>query len=221
MMIQKALIPKTPGLLAAYGLLTENMRRDFVQTKVTDLEESSFAVLKDQFRVLEQEAAQWFASEEIAEEKRRMEYFLDMRYKGQNHEIRVPLAMDKVSDSRAIGEIFTRAYERLYSFSSDDMMQIVNFGLSAIGDIVYPVITEDAFDGPDASSAAIGKRQVYEGEGSFADYVLYDREKLHNGNVILGPAIVEQMDSTTLILPGQKATVDRYLNMTIERGGRR
>lgn len=221
MMIQKALIPKTPGLLAAYGLLTENMRRDFVQTKVTDLEESSFAVLKDQFRVLEQEAAQWFASEEIAKEKRRMEYFLDMRYKGQNHEIRVPLAMDKVSDSQAIGEIFTRAYERLYSFSSDDMMQIVNFGLSAIGDIVYPVITEDAFDGPDASSAAIGKRQVYEGEGSFADYVLYDREKLHNGNVILGPAIVEQMDSTTLILPGQKATVDRYLNMTIEREGRR
>lgn len=221
MMIQKALIPKTPGLLAAYGLLTENMRRDFVQTKVTDLDESSFAVLKGQFRVLKQEAAQWFASEEIAEEKRRLEYFLDMRYKGQNHEIRVPLAMDEVRGSQAIGEIFTRAYERLYSFSSDDMMQIVNFGLSATGDIVCPVITEDAFDGPDASSAAIGKRRVYEGEGSFADYTLYDREKLHNGNVILGPAIVEQMDSTTLILPGQKATVDRYLNMTIEREGRR
>lgn len=221
MMIQKALIPKTPGLLAAYGLLTENMRRDFVQTKVTDLDESSFAVLKGQFRVLKQEAAQWFASEEIAEEKRRLEYFLDMRYKGQNHEIRVPLAMDEVRGSQAIGEIFTRAYERLYSFSSDDMMQIVNFGLSATGDIVCPVITEDAFDGPDASSAAIGRRRVYEGEGSFADYTLYDREKLHNGNVILGPAIVEQMDSTTLILPGQKATVDRYLNMTIEREGRR
>lgn len=221
MMIQKALIPKTPGLLAAYGLLTENMRRDFVQTRVTDLAEDSFAVLKEQFRVLEQEAAQWFAREEIAEEKRRMEYFLDMRYKGQNHEIRVPLAMDGVRDSKSIGETFIRAYERLYSFSSEDMVQIVNFGLSAIGDIVYPVITEDTFVGADATPAVIGHRKVYEGEGVFTDYILYDREKLRNGNVISGPAIVEQMDSTTLVLPGQKATVDRYLNMTIEREGRR
>ena len=49
------------------------------------------------------------------------------------------------------------------------------------------------------------------------DYDLYDREKLRNGNVVYGPAIVEQMDSTTIILKGQKATVDQYLNMMIER----
>ena len=138
----KALIPKTPGLLAAYGLLTENMRRDFVQTKVTDLHGDSFAVLRKEFCILETEAAAWFDSEEIPAEKRALEYFLDMRYKGQNHEIRVPLDMKEVKDSGAIAEAFIKAYERLYSFSTDDMMQIVNFGLSAVGDIVYPVITE-------------------------------------------------------------------------------
>lgn len=217
MMIKKALIPKTPGLLAAYGLLTENMRRDFVQTKVMDLDDSSFAVLEAEFRALEKEAAQWFDSEEIPQELRSREYFLDMRYKGQNHEIRVPLDMAAVKDSKSIAEAFTKAYERLYSFSSKDMVQIVNFGLSAIGDIVYPVITEDPFDGADASSAVVGSRDVYEGAGAFAAYTLYDREKLRNGNVIEGPAIVEQMDSTTIILPGQKATVDPYLNMIIER----
>ena len=58
---------------------------------------------------------------------------------------------------------------------------------------------------------------MYQGGGQYADYILYDREKLHNGNVIQGPAIVEQMDSTTIILPGQKATVDQFLNMMIER----
>lgn len=217
MMIQKALIPKTPGLLAAYGLLTENMRRDFVQTKVTDLHGDSFAVLRKEFCILETEAAAWFDSEEIPAEKRALEYFLDMRYKGQNHEIRVPLDMKEVKDSGAIAEAFIKAYERLYSFSTDDMMQIVNFGLSAVGDIVYPVITEEEFAGSDASNAIIGSRWVYQGDGVFANYPLYDRAALRNGNVVKGPAIVEQMDSTTLILVGQKATVDQYLNMVIER----
>lgn len=217
MMIQKALIPKTPGLLAAYGLLTENMRRDFVQTRVTDLDASSFGVLREALNNLEEEAAIWFDGEGISTELRTLEYFLDMRYKGQNHEIRVPLDMREVKDSQAISEAFTRAYERLYSFSSNDMVQIVNFGLSAIGDIVYPVITADPYDGEDSSQAIMGSRRVYEGEGEYADYLLYDREKLRNGNVIKGPAIVEQMDSTTLILAGQRAMVDQYLNMVIER----
>ena len=140
-----------------------------------------------------------------------------MRYKGQNHEIRVPLDMKETKDSRAIADAFIEAYERLYSFSTDDMIQIVNFGLSAVGDIVFPAITEEEFAGPDGSDAIIGSRWIYQGDGVFADYTLYDRERLRNGNVVKGPAVVEQMDSTTLILAGQKATVDQYLNMVIER----
>ena len=105
----------------------------------------------------------------------------------------------------------------MYSFSSDDQVQIVNFGLSALGDIVYPMVVKDEFAGEDASSAVIGSRHVYEGGGKFADYTLYDRAKLHNGNIVYGPAIIEQMDSTTIVLANQKATVDTYLNMIIER----
>ncbi|MBQ1229000.1 MAG: hydantoinase/oxoprolinase family protein, partial [Firmicutes bacterium] len=217
MNIKKALIPKTPGLLAAYGLLTENMRRDFVQTFVMDLSDDCAAVLEKQFAALEKEADQWFDEEEIGEEMRSREYFLDMRYKGQNHEIRVPIQPEDSKSAETLKAAYTQAYERLYSFSSDDMIQIVNFGLSAIGDIVYPVITEDEYAGEDPSAAIIGSRNVYEGNGKYADYILYDKEKLRNGNIIQGPAIIEQMDSTTIVLSNQKATVDKYLNMMIER----
>ncbi|MBQ3076121.1 MAG: hydantoinase/oxoprolinase family protein [Clostridia bacterium] len=217
MSIQKALIPKTPGLLAAYGLLTENMRRDFVQTYVMDLSEEMSEILSLRFRELEEEAEAWFDEEKIPEEQRHREYFLDMRYKGQNYEIRVPVEEKTIGTASALREEFIKAYERLYSFSSDDQVQIVNFGLSALGDIVYPTVVKDAYAGEDASLAVIGSRRVYEGGGVFADYTLYDREKLHCGNVIPGPAIIEQMDSTTIVLPGQKATVDQYLNMMIER----
>ena len=217
MSIQKALIPKTPGLLAAYGLLTENMRRDFVQTFVMDISDDCAAVLEKWFKKLEQDAKLWFDQEDIAENLRSREYFLDMRYKGQNHEIRVPITMADITSAQTLRSAFTAAYERLYSFSSNDMVQIVNFGLSALGDIVYPVIVKDEYAGEDPSAAVIGSRHVYEGGGKFADYILYDRDKLHNGNVIQGPAIIEQMDSTTIVLSNQKATVDEFLNMMIER----
>ena len=140
-----------------------------------------------------------------------------MRYKGQNHEIRVPIQIDAIDSAAALRAEFIKAYERLYSFSSDDDVQIVNFGLSALGDIVYPVVTKDEYAGEDPSAAVIGSRHVYEGNGKYADYILYDRDKLHCGNVIQGPAIIEQMDSTTIVLSNQKATVDTYLNMMIER----
>ncbi len=217
MLISRALIPKTPGLLAAYGLLTENMRRDFVQTNVVELSEDSAKILEKQFSALEKDAEKWFAEEDIPQERQRREYFLDMRYKGQNHEIRVPLQRQDAGDADRIKAAFTEVYERLYSFSSKDAVQIVNFGLSAIGDIVYPKIITDDYAGEDPSSAIIGSRSVRESATESADYTLYDREKLHYGNIITGPAIVEQMDSTTIILPGQTARVDKYLNIIIER----
>ena len=217
MNIKKALVPATPGLLAAYGLLTENMRRDFVQTWVMDLADGSYGILHEQFALLEKEARDWFVQEKIDPALQSMEYFLDMRYQGQNHEIRVPIDLHAVKDEASIRKAFLDAYERLYSFSSDDMVQIVNFGLSAIGDIIYPKVTEDEYAGEDCSAAVCGTRRVYVGDGKFEDFTLYRREKLRCGNVVQGPAIVEQMDSTTVIFSDMKATVDRYRNMLLER----
>lgn len=217
MMITKALIPKAPGLLAAYGLLTEDMRRDFVQTHVMNCEGDFYTVLTREFEVLEEEAEQWFEKEGIDAGKRRTEYFLDMRYQGQNHEIRVPFSFTEYAGEEGVRKAFIDAYERLYSFSSDDMVQIVNFGLSAIGDIIYPAVTEDPYRGEECSDAIIGKRNVYVGSGSFEDYTIYDKDLLGNGNVVHGPAIIEQMDSTTLIPRGMKGTVDKDLNIMIER----
>jgi len=166
---------------------------------------------------MEDEAETWFDKEGIDKEKRRMEYFLDMRYQGQNHEIRVPFSFDDSSDENSVRKAFTEAYERLYSFSSDDMVQIVNFGLSAIGDIVYPAVPEDEYHGEECSAAVTGERKVYIGSGEFENYKIYDRDLLGNGNIVHGPAIVEQMDSTTIIPKGMKGTVDKNLNIMLER----
>ena len=213
-----AIIPKAPGLLAAYGLLTEDMRRDFVQTTVMDLNHTPFSAITDMYRRLEKEAALWFDKEQIPTENRQLEYYLDMRYKGQNYEIVV--SFDKTIDSiEKLMDRFTETYLRLYSYSSADEIQIVNFGLSAIGQISKPQIEREDYVGESADGALIGSRMVLMEDGSREKYLLYDREKLHCGNVITGPAIIEQMDSTTIVLKNQKAVVDEYFNMIITRTG--
>ena len=213
-----SIIPKTPGLLAAYGLLTEDMRRDFVQTSVMDLGQTDFSVITTMYDRLEHDADVWFDKEQIPMDERGLEYYLDMRYKGQNYEISVPY--DKsIQNVEALRERFTETYLRLYSYTSEDEVQIVNFGLSAIGRISKPRIEREDYVGEDSSSAIMGERMVLLEDGSRENYMLYDREKLHCGNVINGPAIVEQMDSTTIILNNQKAVVDEYFNMIITRCG--
>ena len=213
-----SIIPKTPGLLAAYGLLTEDMRRDFVQTSVMDLGQTDFSVITTMYDRLEHDADVWFDKEQIPMDERGLDYYLDMRYKGQNYEISVPY--DKsIQNVEALRERFTETYLRLYSYTSEDEVQIVNFGLSAIGRISKPRIEREDYVGEDSSSAIMGERMVLLEDGSRENYILYDREKLHCGNVINGPAIVEQMDSTTIILNNQKAVVDEYFNMIITRCG--
>ncbi|MCI8549073.1 MAG: hydantoinase/oxoprolinase family protein [Lachnospiraceae bacterium] len=213
-----AIIPKAPGLLAAYGLLTEDMRRDFVQTNVLDLNHIPFSSITDRYNRLEREAASWFEKERIPEEERELTYYLDMRYKGQNYEIAVNFDKEIVSMEQ-LKERFTETYLRLYSYSSADEIQIVNFGLSAIGHIAKPRTAREDYVGEDSSGAVMGSRMVLMEDGSREKYLLYDRERLHCGNVVFGPAIVEQMDSTTIILKNQKAVVDEYFNMVITRTG--
>ena len=128
------------------------MRRDFVQTYVMDISDDCAAILEKWFAILEKDAEKWFDEEKIDASLRSREYFLDMRYKGQNHEIRVPITMKDIASAQTLRDAFTAAYERLYSFSSKDTVQIVNFGLSALGDIVYPVIVKDEYAGEDPSA---------------------------------------------------------------------
>jgi N-methylhydantoinase A len=143
-----------------------------------------------------------------------------MRYAGQNYELSVPLPEGPVTpatiDSLANG--FAAAHQRLYGFvAEDEPMQLVTFRAEATGIVRKADIRPAADAGPDPSAAKIGRREVWLREtGAFVSCPLYDRERLAAGNRIEGPAIVEQMDATTLVVPSATATVDRFLNLLLE-----
>ena len=110
------------------------------------------------------------------------------------------------------------AHQRLYGFvAEDEPIQLVTFRAEATGIVRKADIRPAADAGPDPRAAEFGRRDVWLREsGAFVSCPLYDRERLAAGNRIEGPAIVEQMDATTLIVPGATATVDPYLNLMLE-----
>ena len=143
-----------------------------------------------------------------------------MRYAGQNYELSVSLppgpATRATIDGLAAG--FAATHQRLYGFVAEhEPMQLVTFRAEATGIVRKADIRPTADAVPDPSAAELGRRDVWLREtGAFVSCPLYDREKLLAGNRIEGPAIVEQMDATTLIVPGATATVDPYLNLLLE-----
>ncbi|MFQ6126026.1 MAG: hydantoinase/oxoprolinase family protein [Candidatus Heimdallarchaeota archaeon] len=215
--ISTALIPRNPGITAAFGLLVEDFRKDFVHTKVLEPENSGLEVIEKVFKELEEKASRWFDVEKIPDDKRHIEKSLDMRYKGQNYEIKVPYS----TQLRTIQDLesqFHTEYERLYSYSAlKEPIQIVNFSLTAVGAITPPTLHKESLGSRDASKAIIAERAAYfQAPESVISCSIYDRDLLSPGNVIQGPAIVEQMDSTTLVLPKQICKVDEFSNLILE-----
>jgi N-methylhydantoinase A len=209
--IGRVLVPVSPGILCAMGLLLTDLRSDFALTRLTALDDAAAAVLADAFATLTQRALGWFDSEGIAAGDRRIVRSVDMRYAGQNYELPIPLQDDMAA-------AFAAAHRRLYGFAADDEpVQLVTFRVEASA--VVPKATFAAYEdaGFDASGAIIGHRSVFLPEaGGFVDCTVYDRVKLRAGNSFAGPAIVEQMDATTLVLPGMTARIEPYLNLVME-----
>ena len=98
-----------------------------------------------------------------------------------------------------------------------EAVQLVTYRVEAVGLVPKAAFRPEPDAGPDASHAIIGSREVWFPEaGGFVVCPIYDRDKLKSGNRFAGPAIVEQMDSTTVLLPGMTATVEPYLNLILE-----
>ena len=143
-----------------------------------------------------------------------------MRYAGQNYKLSVSLPAGPVTratiDALATG--FAAAHQRFYGFVADEEpMQLVTFRAEATGIVRKADLRPSADAGRDPHEAELARRDVWLREtGGFVSCPVYDRERLRAGNRIEGPAIVEQMDATTLIAPGTTATVNPYLNLRLE-----
>ena len=216
----KVIVPLTPGTLCALGLLLTDLRADFAISRLLPLDDSALASIDAGFADLMGQATAWFDAEDIAADSRVMTRTADMRYMGQNYELSVAVPAGPITSAtfKALEEGFEAAHRQRFGFVAEgEQIQLVTLRLEAAGVVNKAQFKPQPEEGPDASAAQIATRDVYMAEAAdFLSCAVYAREKLRPGNVIQGPAIVEQMDTTTVILPDMTGIVDSYLNLILE-----
>jgi len=216
----RVLIPRFPGILCAMGLLLTDLRSDFAVTRLRLLGAAALPEIEAAFVNLAAQAQRWFDDEGIQSASRKVLRTVDMRYQGQNYELAIELPDGPITSMTldVLAERFNEAHRQMYGFAaSGEAVQLVTYRIGATGLVRKASFEPQPDQGQDASHALTGKRDVWMLEaGGFVDCPIYAREKLLCGNRITGPAIIDQMDSTTVVLPDMTATVDRYLNLLLE-----
>lgn len=218
--MQRIIVPKTPGILCAMGLLLTDLRTDFMRTQFQELRLEAAPAIRDTFGKLAGEASAWFEGERVEADARVVEMTVDMRYAGQNYELAVPVrqADDDSALLRGLVDGFEQAHRRQYGFVvPDGKMELVTCRLAAIGKTPKIALPDIAPTREDIAGAIIGQRKVWFSEQkAWMTCPVYARASLRSGHAFQGPAIVEQMDATTLVLPGMRAHVDAQENIILE-----
>ena len=218
--MKRIVVPRNPGIGCALGLLLTDLRANFATTRLATLSEALLPDMAGIFVALQEQADHWFAEEGAASADRRLKRTADLRYHGQNYELAIDVPDGPITPATiaALAEGFAAAHKRLYGFVAEgEAVQLVTYRVEAVGLVPKAAFRPEPDAGPDASHAVIGSREVgFPEAGGFVACPIYDRDKLKSGNRFTGPAIVEQMDSTTVLLPGMTATVEPYLNLILE-----
>ena len=217
--VAQILVPPRPGLLCAIGLLLTDPRVDFAFTRHMLLEGAIAGAIEEQFSRLEAQAHEWFNKESITASSQRLRRTVDMRYAGQNYELEIELPNGPLRHEslEILASQFRAVHKRIFGFAPrNDKIQLVTFRLQAFGVVPKATFRARPEVGPNSEPAIIGRRNVWLPEArGVVSSIVYDRDQLEPGNEVLGPAVIQQMDSSTLLLPGTKAKVDGYLNLLI------
>lgn len=215
----RILVPRHPGILCAIGLLATDLQYDSVRTQIQRPPDYDFDVIRATFAEIGAEAEAQLETEGVPAARRAFARSADMRYSGQGVEISIDWPGDTVDAESvaALVEAFHDKHERLYTFADRDApVEIINLNISATG--TRDRVTPPELDAvaPGTAPAAHGERQVNFENEIFVATPTYRRETLRAGHRIDGPAIVDQLDATTVVFPGQHATVDHHGNLIIE-----
>jgi N-methylhydantoinase A len=211
----RIIVPASPGTLCARGILLADISRDDVATLMLPALPESWVGVLERLAALRRDGEAWLDGEAVSASARRFEAVVEARYLGQNHEVAVALGDDAAPTLDEFIAGFAAAHERLHGYRLPArVVEIVNLRLKAIGAVprAAPAVAE-----VEPGEAVTGRRPVYFGEAlGRLDAALVRRARLAPGHTIAGPAVVEEMSATTIVLPGQHARIDAAANLVIE-----
>jgi N-methylhydantoinase A len=223
--MRRVIVPEAPGVFSAYGMLFSDLRYDFVRTWFTRLDDASFEEIEKVYKELEDEGRRDIAATSVKPDQIVIKRAVDMRYVGQEHAVTVDLPMEvfEKKDRKAIKDHFDAQHEQRYGTNAPaERAEIVSLRTAVTGVMRKPPQEKIAAGGAElAKEAFTGKRQVYFEGAGFIDTPTYARAALVAGNKIAGPALIEEHASTTVLAPGDQATVNAYGHLEIAVAGRK
>jgi N-methylhydantoinase A len=217
--IPNVIVPPTPGVTSALGILQVDLRHDILRSVLTQTAHLDPGALEQVFGELEAEAVEILEREQIPAERRQLELSVDVRYYGQTPYLNLMLdeAPSTAEAIAKLGERYADQYEREFGYRLAEeiaSVEIVNARAAAIG-LAIPAQLKPAA-GESGEAKTDESRPVYFDEvGDFTDTPVYRRDRLGADATIDGPAIVEQADTTILIPPGARARTDASMNLVI------
>jgi N-methylhydantoinase A len=214
------LVPLYPGVNSAIGLLQADVRHDYAASRLTLLSRAKPDEVTARLKALADQARAELTEEGFRKSEIAIEYALDMRYAGQGYELTVPLASPKVTAKSlaAVREVFDTTHKQLFGHSApEEPVEAVTYRVTGIGRL--PEVRMPTFrkQGLRLKDAYLGSRKA-RFDGSTDAVPVYQRERLDVGHRVKGAAVIEQLDSTIVLHPGQVAEVDRYRNLRITEG---
>ena len=218
--IPSVLVPLTPGVHSALGLLMSDVKHDYVRSKLAGLEELDINEINHMFLQLIDQARAELHGEGFHDDEIKIEAYLDLRYAGQGYELTVPCPMPPLTHDDLV--LMRRRFDTLHEQNSGhkaetEPVELVSLRLVSLGLVPQAKLSPGKITGRKVEAAKTGERKVFFGkEHGILATAIYDRKLLEPGHKIFGPAIVEQMDTTTVIQPEQEATVDEYGNIIIK-----
>lgn len=210
------IIPPGPGVLCAYGDATTRVRDEASRTFIRGFSKTSADEVSSIFKELADQAAKALDAEGVPREDQSNSYQVDIRYHGQGLLLTVNVDLDELASKGldAIGEPFDEMHRQLFTFALELEKEVVNLRAVVQGKPTNVQAAQLEKGGSDASEAVIQEHKMFVDDAE-RDAKIYDRAKLKMGNKIAGPAVVMEMDSTTVILPGHTGEVDEYGNILI------
>ena len=218
--ISRIIVPEQPGVFSAIGLVMSDIRHDFVQTSVLRGSDISEEKIEPLFKKLETLAVKALVADDVPQDRRTISRSADLRYAGQAFEVNVPLPEGQFRGD-VISETLDRFHEKhlkQYAHKNPDRdVEFVNGRVSAIGLMNAPPLSARENDAKKLAPRVL--RPVYFDEvKDFVETPVYERSNVAVGIPIEGPAIIEQIDTTVVVHPGQSAETDNFGNLLISTG---
>ena len=221
--IKEIIVPPSPGILCAQGLVVSELKEDFVVTRRMPYDHDTFQNVQGDLKELIDRAEKWFGEEDISIEDRVIRISFDMRYVRQNFELTIawvenigPLVLESLPSLEVLLNRFYEQHERTYGhYTEKDPIEIVNIRLMALGRSspkIDLLEEEPMVNLPDP----VSMRSVWFEADKSTKTPIYSRNDLLFGHVLLGPAIIEQLDAVTVICPGDEVKVDGSRNLIIK-----